>query len=138
MFLPPGPAAPLVRSTAASPSRTWERAPWRLEPVLAELAGYAVPRKVDCSGKVSVYGRNYYVSKLQEGKVVYVLLDPERGEWVFADEGGQQLRSQPAEALSRERIQSLTVCQSRTPALSLLLLLLGPTRSAPKSASQQR
>jgi hypothetical protein len=107
---------PELKHSGRAYSRSWERAQWRLELVLAELAGYAVPRKVDSSGKVSVYGRNYYVSKLHEGKVVYVLLDPERREWIFADEEGRQLRSQPAEDLSQERIMSLTVCERRTPA----------------------
>jgi len=107
---------PELKHSGRPYSRTWERGHWSLELVLAELAGYAVPRKVDCSGKVSVYGRNYYVSKLHEGKVVYVLLDPERREWVFTDVAGRQLRSQPAADLTRERIMSLTVCQRRTPA----------------------
>jgi hypothetical protein len=42
------------------------------------LAGYAAPRRVDSSGKVSVYNWNHSVGKTHQGSVVDVLLDPER------------------------------------------------------------
>jgi hypothetical protein len=41
------------------------------------------------------------------------MLDPEVGEWVFADERGQQLRRQPAREMSRENILMLTVTRRR-------------------------
>jgi hypothetical protein len=104
---------PQLKHSGRSYSLTWERRAWCLERVLAELASYAVPRRVDSSGKVSVYNWNHYVGKLHKGKVVYVWLDPERCEWIFADEQGRQLRSHAAEELSRERIRSLTVTNRR-------------------------
>ena len=79
----------------------------------AQRAGYAVPRKVDRSGTVSVYNRNYYVGKAHAGRAVYVSVDPQRREWIFRDEQGSQVRSQPAEQLCRERIVSLTVTHRR-------------------------
>lgn len=94
-------------------SAAWEKAHWSLDLVLAHLAGYAVPRKVDRSGTVSLYNANHYVGKLHHKKVIYVYLDPQRREWVFADEDGRQLRTQPAEQLSRRRIQTLTVTVRR-------------------------
>lgn len=94
-------------------SRTWERAQWSLEAVLAALAEYAVPRKVDKSGTVSLYNSNHYVGKLHVGKQIYVTLDPQRCEWIFADDKGQQLRAQPAEQLTRKRIENLTVTNRR-------------------------
>jgi hypothetical protein len=47
---------------------------------LEHLGGYAVPRQVDISGSVSVYNRTYYVGKRYTGKMVYVSVDPLRGE----------------------------------------------------------
>jgi hypothetical protein len=86
---------------------------WDLAKVLAHLTEYAVVRRVDKSGMVSLYNRTRYVGKPHSGKDIYVLLDPVRREWIFADERGQQLRSQPAEEISRERIRSLTVTHRR-------------------------
>jgi hypothetical protein len=94
-------------------SRAWEKRAWDLDKVLAHLAGYAVVRRVDKSGMVSLYNRTRYVGKGHTGKDIYVLLDPLRREWIFADAHGQQLRSQPAEEISRERILSLTVTHRR-------------------------
>src|SRR5262249_19737585 len=94
-------------------SRAWERRHWQLEPVLAELASHAVPRKVDGCGSVSLYSRNHYVGIAHAGKRVFVMFDPERREWVFSDDGGQQLRSHPAEEICRPRIEGLTVTNPR-------------------------
>jgi hypothetical protein len=106
-------AYPELKHSGRPYSRAWERSQWSLERVLTHLAGYAVPRKVDKAGTVSLYNQNYYVGKLHVGKLVYVMLDPQRCEWVFADDKGQQLRTQPAEQLSRPRIETLTVSQRR-------------------------
>lgn len=94
-------------------SLAWERRCWDLGKVLAHLAGYAVPRRVDRSGMVSLYNRGHDVGTLHQGKVVFVMLDPKRREWVFADDRGQQVRCQPAEQITRERILSLTVTTRR-------------------------
>ena len=53
----------------------------------------------------------YYVGTLHRGKQIYVMVDPQRGEWVFVDLCGRQLRSVPAEELRAERIRSLTVAK---------------------------
>jgi hypothetical protein len=91
----------------------WERAHWSLAAVAAHLAGYAVPRRVDKSGTVSVYNRNHYVGKIHAGKTVHVMFDPEAIEWIFADEKGQQLRSRPATEISRKAILGLMVTNRR-------------------------
>jgi hypothetical protein len=94
-------------------SEAWERRHWDVRRVLEHLSGYAVPRRVDKNGDVSLYHRPHYVGCMHRGKVVYVMVDPERAEWVFVDEHGRQLRCQPAEELRAERIQSLTVTNRR-------------------------
>lgn len=94
-------------------SAAWERRHWDHARVLHHLAGYAVVRKVDKNGDVSLYHRPHYVGILHRGKSVYVMVDPERVEWVFADEQGQQLRVQPAEELQAARIRGLGVTSRR-------------------------
>jgi transposase InsO family protein len=91
----------------------WERSHWSLAAVGAHLAGYVVPRRVDSSGMVSVYGRNHYVGKIHNGKTVYVMFDPEACEWIFADERGRQWRTRPAEEISRGAILGLRVTHRR-------------------------
>jgi hypothetical protein len=90
-------------------SQAWERQHWDHRRVLGHLAGYAAARRVDKNGDVSLYHRPHYVGCMHRGKDVYVMVDPERVEWVFADAQGRQLRSQPAEELRRGRIVNLTV-----------------------------
>ena len=104
---------PGLKHSGRAYSRSWERKHWRLDLVLEHLAGYAVPRKVDKSGTVSVYNRNHYVGKFHTGKTVYVTLDPLSREWIFQDDHGNQLRAQPAEQICRQRIETLTVTSRR-------------------------
>jgi hypothetical protein len=88
-------------------SRAWERRSWSLGAVRQHLADYAVRRRVDKSGHVSVYDRNYYVGALHRGQAVFVMFDPQRSEWLFSDERGAQLRSHPAHAIEAGRIIKL-------------------------------
>jgi hypothetical protein len=94
-------------------SEAWERRHWEVRLVLQHLAGYVVVRRVDKNGDVSLYHRPHYVGCMHRGRDVYVMVDPIRAEWVFADRQGKQLRSQPAEELQAERIRSLTVTNRR-------------------------
>lgn len=106
-------AYPDLKHSGRPYSLTWERKHWRLDLVLAHLAGYVVPRKVDKCGTVSLYNSNHYVGTIHGGKLVYVMLDPHRCEWIFTDDQGHQLRAQPAEQLCRKRIETLTVTHRR-------------------------
>ena len=90
-------------------SRRWERQHWDLSKVLAVVSQQVVKRQVDASGSVSLYHRTRYVGKPRIGTQVYVSLDPTGPTWVFADENGNELRTHPADELTTERIQSLTV-----------------------------
>jgi len=91
----------------------WERANWSLATVTTHLAGYAVPRRVDRSGTVSVYNRSHYVGNIHGGKTVHVMLDPGALEWIFADDEGRQLRSRPATEISQRGIMDLMVTHRR-------------------------
>jgi hypothetical protein len=81
--------------------------------VAEHLASTVAVRRVDQSGRVSLYNRGEYVGRLHEGKEVYVMYDPDRNEWLFADREGRQLNRQPAEELSQDRVMSLNVTRRR-------------------------
>ncbi len=106
-------AFPQLAHSGRAYSAAWERKHWSLSLVAAHLAGYAVRRRVDRCGLVSVYNRNLYVGVIHKGKDVFVMFDPERLEWVVADLEGRQLRRHPAEEISQERIIGLTVTNRR-------------------------
>ena len=93
-------------------SRAWERRHWDLGAARAHLAGYAVPRRVRVNGSVSVYERDLYVGKRYAGSTVLIQFDPVGIEWVAVDERDVQWRRWPAPEIGRDRIVSLTVCQS--------------------------
>ena len=80
---------------------------WKLKRVLEHLAGYVVPRLVDCQGKVSIYNHNYYVGTMHAGKQVSVQFDPDERHWVFSDKEGRQLRTKPALGIDKESICNL-------------------------------
>jgi hypothetical protein len=98
----PGLAHSGRRYGAAGEARRWD-----LGRVRDHLAGYAVCRRVDCQGKVSVYNRNLYVGVAHGGKDVWVQFDPEQGHWLLSDHAGRQLRSVPAPEISAASIRSL-------------------------------
>jgi len=87
---------------------------WEWSRVAAHLAGYVVRRRVDSAGLVSLYNRGHYVGQMHRGKEVYVMFDPNRTEWVFADREGRQLRTLPAEELSPQHVMDLNVTHRRS------------------------
>jgi hypothetical protein len=87
----------------------WEETHWNLAAVAAHLAGYAVRRRVDGTGSISLYNRNHYIGSIHKRKTVYVMFDPEVLEWVVADEEGRQVSRQAATKISRADIMGLTV-----------------------------
>jgi hypothetical protein len=86
---------------------------WEWTRVTEHLATYAVTRRVDSRGQVSLYNRNHYVGQIHQGKEIYVMYDPNRNEWLFTGRDGQQLRTLPAEMLSPQRVMDLEVTHRR-------------------------
>lgn len=86
---------------------------WEWLRVAEHLAAYVVTRRVDSKGQVSLYNRGHYVGQIHRGKEVYVMYDPNRGEWVFADRDGHQLRSLSADFLSPRSVMELDVTHRR-------------------------
>jgi hypothetical protein len=106
-------AFPELHHLTRTYSKAWEKRAWDMERVLAHLADYSVPRRVDRKGQVSVYNRNHYVGKQYGGQNVYVVIDPVDREWVFTTREGVQLRKKAAEEITRERIVKLQVSHRR-------------------------
>ena len=94
-------------------ARDAEERLWEWSRVAEHLSSYVLVRRVDRSGLVSLYNRGRYVGKIHQGKDVYVMYDPVSNEWFFTDLEGRQLRRQPAEELSRERVMDLEVTHRR-------------------------
>lgn len=90
-------------------SRAWERRHWDIGRVRTHLSSYAVGRRVDQTGNVSVYNRNQYIGSIHGGKLVYVMFDPDACEWLFTDSAGRELRRRPAPEITAERIVALEV-----------------------------
>jgi hypothetical protein len=86
---------------------------WSLGRVLEYLAEHAVERTVDPNGKVSLYDRPHWVGKKSVGQKVYVTIDPEEKEWIFADETGVVLQRRAARELTTESIRALSVARPR-------------------------
>jgi hypothetical protein len=106
-------AFPQLRHSGRPYSAAWERRHWELATVLEHLSGYVVTRRVDSKGQVSVSNRNHYVGKRYGGQVVHLTFDPLARQWVASADGGQQLRTWPAEEISRDRIMRLPVTHRR-------------------------
>jgi hypothetical protein len=100
---------PELKHSGRSYDEIWERRHWKLELVLDHVAQYLISRQVDQGGKVSIYNQNYYVGRQHHGEIVSVMLDPQRCVWVILDAEGRELRTHPAEQLTRERIVNLQV-----------------------------
>jgi hypothetical protein len=93
--------------------RAAEAQRWEWSRVTQHLASIVPLRRVDQSGKVSIYNKGHYVGYLHRGKDVYVMYDPDSNEWVFADRDGRQLTRRPADQLSPDRVISLNVSHRR-------------------------
>lgn len=104
---------PGLRHSGRPYTAAQEEQQWQLEPVLQHLASYAVPRRVDSTGQVSLYDRNYYVGALHRGQEVYVQFDPQRREWLFNTRQGLFLRSQPAVGIEAASIRALQIAGTK-------------------------
>ena len=104
---------PELKHSGRDYDKAWEQRHWNLEMVLEHVSQYLVTRRVDRAGKISFYEQNYYVGKQHHGTVVAVMLDPQTRDWVILDAEGRELRTHPADQLTRERIVCLQVTHRR-------------------------
>jgi hypothetical protein len=102
-------AHPDLRRPKRRYKRTKERSTWNWDLVNEHLKHYAVLRKVDNKGSVSIYNRQRYVGIVYAGQRVVVNYDAVQHEWEFYNGRGQLLRRQPAPELSAKQIYELNV-----------------------------
>ena len=103
-------AHPALRHSGQLYTADWEERHWSLQCVFAYLGGLLLRRKVDNSGKVSLYRHNYTVGRRYAGQDLWVWIDEETHDWVFATEHGT-IDRQTARELTRENILQLSVAR---------------------------
>jgi hypothetical protein len=102
-------AYPALRIPRRRYTRDRERRDWDLELVKELLSHYAVPRHVDGSGKIGLYGGKLYVGTRHKRTNVLLQFDPMRCEWVISNRQNQQLARVPAETISKRCILNLNI-----------------------------
>ena len=70
---------------------TQEMQLWSLQQVYDYLAQGCWQRKVDASGRISLYNRNYTVGRTLAGQTLWVRFEPTTAEWLCCDAKGQQV-----------------------------------------------
>jgi hypothetical protein len=88
-------------------SRAWETAHWDWQRVCQQVAGYAVTRRVDGSGKIGLYQGKVYVGLVNKRRRVVVQLDADTETWVITDEGGREVCRRPLEQFTAVQLQQL-------------------------------
>lgn len=106
-------AYPALSHSGRAYSVAWEQRRWSLKETLRQLAEYVVVRRVDRSGKVSLYDRGQSVGKRWVGQYLYASLEAEARAWVLATADGREVRRCPATELTRENIVGLRVSRPR-------------------------
>ena len=86
-----------------------EAAEWHLDYVTQFLATLRCPRKVDSSGKISIYGHNYKVGKRFVRQIVWLRFDPTHSNWLVQDSGGVTVKHLPANEITADGIRNLRV-----------------------------
>lgn len=101
-------AFPTLKVPQRTYSRQWEQRHWDWLRVRQHLSQYAVPRQVDCCGKIGHYGTKLYAGTLHKGLTVYVQFDPDQVEWIISNTDGVELRHIPS-GLTEKNVRTLTV-----------------------------
>jgi hypothetical protein len=86
--------------------------PWSLALVYQRLAQGCWKRKVDNSGRISLYNHNYHLGRSLAGLSVWVRFDPHTGDWVCSDAQGNEHRCASLE-INATGIQQLKLHRSR-------------------------
>jgi len=88
-------------------SRAWEGRHWSWARVLEHLGGYVVPRRVDRSGKLGLYGGKLYVGTVHARARVAVQFDAAAAQWVVSGPGGAEVCRRPLDQLSPAMLRDL-------------------------------
>lgn len=99
---------PELRHSGRPYTAVWEARAWSLAAVEEQLAEYVAVRKVSAAGQIRIYDEPRYVGRQYGGTYVLVQYDPQRHEWLIADEAGREMRRQPAPEITRKKLVRLT------------------------------
>ena len=102
-------AYPQLLSNSRQYRRETEAEQFSLQRIAEYLARGTSTRRIDSSGKISLWGRNHYISKSRAGDDVSVNFDPARWEWVIRDTSGDELRRDSTQELTQENVIGLNV-----------------------------
>jgi hypothetical protein len=100
-----------------TPRRVYRRADkeamWDLSRVDAFLARQYWRRRVDCNGRISIYGHGRSVGRAYTRQEVVMRFDASSRCWVVSDQDGNVIKQLTATELTRERIMALAVSRRR-------------------------
>lgn len=101
----------------AVPRRAYRRADegamWDLSRVDAFLARGCWRRRVDCNGRISIYGHGRSVGRAWAHQEVVLRFEASSRRWMVSDRDGELIKRLPASELTRDRIMALTVSRRR-------------------------
>jgi hypothetical protein len=84
-----------------------ERRDWSWPRVPGHLGGYVVPRRVDGSGKVGLYGGKLYVGVVHARTWVAVQFDAAAEQWVVSGAAGAEVCRRPLDQFTPRTLQDL-------------------------------
>lgn len=86
---------------------------WCRAAVARYLAQFTFQRKVEINGRITLFANAYSVGRHYARQYVQITFDPQRYEWVFADEYHRPLRRHRTKELSYEQISQLQLAKRR-------------------------
>jgi hypothetical protein len=90
-----------------------EGALWDLSRVDAFLARGCWRRRVDCNGRISIYGHGRSVGRAWAHQEVVLRFEASSRRWMVSDRGGELIKQIAMSELTRERIMALAVSRRR-------------------------
>jgi hypothetical protein len=93
--------------------RCQEAALWDRSRVDAFLARGCWKRRVDCNGRISIYGHGRSVGRAWAHQEVGLRFEASSRCWLVSDQAGELIKQIPASELTRERILALAVSRRR-------------------------
>lgn len=85
---------------------------WSIARVHAYLAQGCWPRKVDASGRISLYNHNYTLHRRLKGQTIWVHFDPTTNAWTCWDNKGQLVATCPSLEIHADVIRNLRLHRS--------------------------
>jgi hypothetical protein len=104
---------PQLRAPRREYRRAREEALWDLARVDAFLARGCWKRRVDCNGRISIYGHGRSVGRAWARQEVALRFEAPSRCWMVSNQAGELIKQIPASELTRERIMALAVSRRR-------------------------